>query len=302
MNPYLFILQFFYIVSANAAATIEWGCNINSVSASSGGTPITSEYIFELGSFDNSFVLLDRSTWAGAWQVFDRTRYNEEDQAYQKISILQENEAPFETSTQAYVWGYRAGGEVGEWLLYTDSSWRWPNASSIFPVPAQWFIDAATEVLAGAVQPNTELDFQTSLIEEAEPAMSWLEWQALSFSEGQLAMGEYSDWLADPDGDGICNGFEYFFGSNPVVSSRSNAENWSVHNNLLDSYAELRLYHAQSPDANIQLERSSALDTWVDASEDFDELSLEKKWLHLRSKSAVQGDVFYRIALLQNND
>ena len=49
------------------------------------------------------------------------------------------------------------------------------------------------------------------------PPPSFARWQAAHFSQSQLNDPGVSGWAADPDLDGIANGLEYFFNTNPLT-------------------------------------------------------------------------------------
>jgi hypothetical protein len=53
-----------------------------------------------------------------------------------------------------------------------------------------------------------------------QPAWTFARWQASHFSQSQLNNPNVSGWSADPDRDGIRNGLEYFFNTDPLLGIR----------------------------------------------------------------------------------
>jgi hypothetical protein len=51
---------------------------------------------------------------------------------------------------------------------------------------------------------------------QLQPPPTFARWQALHFTEAQRGDSNVSGWTSDPDGDGIRNGLEYFFNTDPL--------------------------------------------------------------------------------------
>ncbi|MFL6514002.1 MAG: DUF642 domain-containing protein [Chthoniobacterales bacterium] len=52
---------------------------------------------------------------------------------------------------------------------------------------------------------------------QLQPANTFANWQGAHFTAAQRSDPSISDWISDPDGDGLRNGLEYFFGTDPLA-------------------------------------------------------------------------------------
>jgi len=57
------------------------------------------------------------------------------------------------------------------------------------------------------------------LVDEVRELLDQQRWLEASFSAQQLAVSNMSGWAADPEGDGLANGFEYLLGLEPASHS-----------------------------------------------------------------------------------
>lgn len=267
MFRYSVLFVILFSLGAQAEVGINWSDAVTIVDIDSSGDSLTSEFIFELGAFEASFDEQDPSTWADAWVALDRTRYRPAAQlaTFQTSSVLMSNSAPFQAGGQVYILGYRPSGPVNEWFLVRNPVWTWPFANPVGPPPFQrnyTLSQSGLEVIAGSVSGN---QFQTDAINEVTPPLSWPQWQQLSFTTEELADPQVSGIAADPDGDGLSNGFEYFIGGDPLVASPSHL------NLILDPLGRETLAVARSSSADLEaiLMESTDLTDWRVAEEHF---------------------------------
>jgi hypothetical protein len=64
---------------------------------------------------------------------------------------------------------------------------------------------------------NADVVIDTVSIVDAPPPGSFADWQAAHFNPSQLNDPQISSWTADPDHDGIANGLEFFFNTDPLA-------------------------------------------------------------------------------------
>src|SRR5690606_23243678 len=105
----------------------------------------------------------------------------------------------------------------GEWILITDSEWRWPAGGTVSP-PVQWSVIEASEAIIGDINdPNGEFHLQTASVPlpsstVPSPSVWWTQYfpEQAESEEG---------WASDPDGDGLPTLLEYAFGTHPDQTS-----------------------------------------------------------------------------------
>jgi hypothetical protein len=256
------------LITAFATATVwssvsvNWASDIHASNEDSEGQALTSDLIFELGSFGSGFVESDKSTWAGAWKALDRVRYHEDDSAFGKTTVFSQNSSDFAIGQRAYIWGFRPSGPVSEWILISDPSWTWPNATSPLSFPRNWLVASATESLVGMINSSGN-QMKTEAITEATPLIPWPSWLAISFDESELSDPLSSGPLADPDQDGLANQLEYFLGGHPKVK---NPSIFKLAVTVVGEEEHIEVNFSPSADLTPQLLQSANLLSWQEVT------------------------------------
>ena len=174
--------------TSSQATTIDWGTYFSSTTYlfDSTGAPLTSEYVFELGSF-GTFVptAANMNDWLTNWKPFDRavdtdgwipssgtvgsSATLESDLTTDNATLSQSN--TFAQGEQAYIWVYK--GTAGspdsssglEWALVTNDSsdanlsddWLFPAPSGHGVLTLDWRIEDATASPFGGLN-DTQYD------------------------------------------------------------------------------------------------------------------------------------------------
>lgn len=120
------------ISSAHAQTTINFTSPAFEIGKDSSGTALDSSYTFALGSF-GAFTPSSSNVedWASNFNVLGSTTWGGFTQ-YSGTGNLTDNDSPFTTSDQGFVWGYNTQtiGASTEWILITNSSWIFPTVGS----------------------------------------------------------------------------------------------------------------------------------------------------------------------------
>ena len=211
----LMSLGWYRAVTSVEARQINWRGLANRDHVASDGKALTMRFVFELGSFRDSFVptAMNRADWAAHWVAMDRTFYQEANRVFTSSVSVTSNVAPFDSGNRAYVWGYDPTAGASEWFLAGKASWTWPSPDSS-ALPLSWTISlTGVEVILGQV--NTDVYLRTALVEAPLPILLPEAWRLMTFSTVELAQPSVSSWEADPDGDGLSNQLEYALASDP---------------------------------------------------------------------------------------
>lgn len=164
------------------ATTINWGTyfSVSSYLYDSSGTPLTDDFVFELGSFGTSFTptVSNIGQWQSNWKVFDRASAplgNGFDSATGTVAASAVLETDFTTDNtslsqlntfaegeHAYIWVYKDSfGNVSpspsfapgfQWALVTNNAgdgtaaddWLFPQPSGHVASTLEWRIEDAT--------------------------------------------------------------------------------------------------------------------------------------------------------------
>ena len=120
-------------ISLRAQTTINFTSQAFEIGKTSTGTALDTSYTFALGSF-GSFVpdSSNIADWASNFTTLGSTTWDEVFTQYSGTGNLVNNNAPFTTSNQGFIWGYNTQviGAATEWILLTNANWTFPTAGS----------------------------------------------------------------------------------------------------------------------------------------------------------------------------
>lgn len=196
------------------AAQVSWGTEAQSTDLDSSGAGLSEEWIFELGAFAPGFTPASSNTsqWKVQWTTASRTAYDEVNRAVAGPRFtFTSNASPYTTTNRGWIWGYHP--RRGEWILFGDTTWRWPSASQP-GLPPAWGTLNARDVIVGTLN-SAGVQMRTAPVAGATPSISWSVWQTLYFNATERTLPAVSGPDADPDGDGLTNAVEYLTGSVP---------------------------------------------------------------------------------------
>lgn len=167
-----------------SASTIFWGSLFNDALYDSNGSPLDSDFTFEVGTFDTTGgwapTVENMSEWAGRWMLFDRaivgSGWNAVDQVVEGTvdhTITGGSSAPeanatavFPEGAQAYLWVYDSQDFVqgSEWALLADFN----KATNIFGnslIPSEQY--EAWQFPDPSLQSGESFDWQTRDLDTA---------------------------------------------------------------------------------------------------------------------------------------
>ena len=229
---------------------------------SDGNQSFTGDFVFELGTFVDSFVPTSGNTreWIEYWVPLSRVNFNTTTQVFSGSAFLSSNEPPFTTSAPVFIWSRnRLAGEV-EWSLVSRTVWSWPdvNAGGIGPNPGgggPTFFTLASSVEADSVIGSTvDGGVQTELLQRDLPYEIWI---TENFDSLQQNDAEIVARTADPESDGRVNLLEFAAGSNPNESGDESSPFAEIE--VLQEFVEIRVARAQEPALQFQLFSSETL-------------------------------------------
>lgn len=151
------------IEPAEAGAQIGWATNAFATNFradgvttfASGGQPV----YFELGAFGPAFnpAVQDFNLWKDAWTPLASAIYNTDDDQVIATSTLTNNNGPFQTGAQAWIWAYTSKELAAstEWLIVAAPSWIWPDKSAPLPVTFSMGDARPSDALIGSVNPSS---------------------------------------------------------------------------------------------------------------------------------------------------
>jgi hypothetical protein len=252
----------FGIASSSAMAqTITWNCDANSVNLSSTGQVIDGRFRFELGVFEGSFVptFANMAEWAAYWRPAQRRSYDSSSRRYAGSYTPQDNSTPFVAGKPSYVWGFSGNAVAGEWILFRNSSWLWPEANPLVPPSAnayEWFAKNA-EVVAevGMIHPSGIPFFMktAAVFNVAPPSTTFIQWR-----DDTLAGESLNGPESDPDHDGSSNLLEFVFDTPP----RSPNPPTSTPIDRVGNYLQITIPRRIDHKAILMIEVSDDLKTW----------------------------------------
>jgi hypothetical protein len=166
---------------SEAAVTIVWDGAVGATALQSDGVSgWTSQFVVDLGVFENGFVptLGNVWDWGGNWLSLGTTNYNpapggDVTSANFSGSVVLENNDLFEAGAQVYMWvrGASLTG-LGEWLLVTDDA---ASDGSDWVIPDTTFSDQTTPAVTWSL--FCEADEQTVVFGGIESGGSGGDWE-----------------------------------------------------------------------------------------------------------------------------
>ena len=187
------------------AQPIIWSSAPQEVNQDSSGEAMDAGFTFELGVFRNGFVptMENLAQWTDEWVPAASVAYSSEFNRFSGVTNVT-NQAPFNVGTAAWIFGFRNATAANEWILFRGTSWTWPLANPISPLPFTWNTNGADQVVIGSVTPGGPV------LMRSESVSTWPQWQA-----AELAGEPLNGPNDDPDGDGLPNLIEFALGTPP---------------------------------------------------------------------------------------
>jgi hypothetical protein len=237
--------------------TIYYGCTPGaSHLQASNGQNLRHDAMIEVGAFTVGFdpTAANRSSWKNNWTPLSRANYNTATNYFNGRIDLSSNTAPFTTSNKIWVWVF---DRSGNWALYTNAAWTWPNTSpSPFPagLPLQCYTPGATIVRAGTINGAAEIVCE-QVNDGASPAITYTQWATLMLPSGAQAKNQ------DFDNDGQSNFYEYAMGSN-ALDRNSRAEDVKVAIYSGQKYLSASISKGWTSGVTYVVELSNNLQSW----------------------------------------
>lgn len=201
------------IAAVHAQQTIILSSRPHAVNLTSGGSPMSSSFNFELGVFVGTFVPTAQNTaeWAVNWRSAKSAAYSYSSNAKRFAGdfVVTSNVTPFTTGKAAYIWGSQGTAEKGEWVLFRANSWSWPSANGFDNV--EWLAENATAVLGeinSSGSPHLMKSVAIANSIPVPPKETWGQWQAANLAGKEKILPN-----EDADGDGMANILEFAFGT-----------------------------------------------------------------------------------------
>ena len=245
------------------AGGVDWNSTFFQTNTTSTGAPLDDAWVFELGAFVSGFTPTSANTasWATNWRPAQRIFYNITTQGFASSYDVLSNAAPFNTNALGYIWGHNCSVISGQWLLVSNSTWKWPLAGGV-NVPVQWSMNGATNIIVGQVN-GTGFHMKMAPVANSPlPTISPTEWKSLRFSAVDLLDPVISGWNADPDNDGMNNLIEYALGRDPQAATRIWEPTLSWHTVGANKYLKLSAPRCGYSQATTAIEVSGNLQSW----------------------------------------
>ncbi len=237
-----------------ATATVQYLCNIGGGHLKANGQPLGADTFVEVGAFKVGFdpTPANRPLWKENWHALQRVMYDAQNQFFDGSANLTNNNTPFTTTNKIWFWIFDLSGN---WTLYSNTNWTWPNALLPGGPPVALTPADANITRAGTVSVSNP-EIVCELVTNAPPpGVTYTQWSELTLPLG--ARGKTTDY----DGDGQNNLVEYAFGTNPAsagsVSAVVKVKNYSGSNHLA---AEIQKYWAI--DVTYTVQWSDTLSQW----------------------------------------
>lgn len=245
------------LLSAVHAETVKWFSDPARVNLDSAGTPMDGGFEFQLGAFKDGFepTASNAAQWSAKWVVADTTDYNATNALFDSQLELTSNAAPFTVNGKAWVWGIRNTPTGSEWILFRNTSWKWPSAGSGGPPSPPsifWNTKDANEVVLGAIHASG-----SPFLMQSVAISSYAQWSADALA-GEALNGPNDD----PDHDGVSNLLEFVFGASPLVAGPPLAAMGSWFESGGQQYLQLTIPRRRDRLALFAVEVSENLSLW----------------------------------------
>lgn len=185
--------------------TVNFSTAVNGGHLKANNQPLGSDTFIELGAFTPGFAptSLNRASWKQNWNPLARRAYNAQTQYFSGSANITTNTTPYTTTNKAWVWVF---DRSGNWALYSDNSWTWPDTSGT-ALPLDCNPGSANIVVAGQVNATNPRIVCELVTDAPSPGVTYTQWADLVLPEG--SRGQTTDY----DGDGQNNFIEYAFGT-----------------------------------------------------------------------------------------
>lgn len=247
------------------AGAVNWNSSLFQTNLTSAGGAMDDSFVFELGAFDltDGFTPTSANTdqWAARWRPAQRNFYNPTTRLFSGSYEVASNATPFGTNQKGYIWGHHCSGHNGEWILLTNTNWKWPLVGGTNPAVA-WTVGNSQTPIVGQIN-GSGFHMRTSAVgDKPLPPINPADWRSLRFSASDLLNASISGWNADPDNDGMPNLLEYATGCNPKSATRvwRPAPEWQVIGG--SRYLKLSMPHCAYSQASVVIEVSGDLLNW----------------------------------------
>lgn len=174
-------------------------------------TPLGADTFVEIGAFTPGFTptALNRASWAVNWTALKRVRFDAVFGFFDGAANLLNNNSPFLTTNNVWVWVYDGSGQ---WCVYGRDTWKWPDANSFFPPTGIGYTPSQANIaVAGSVSSTTPRLVCEQVTDAASPSVSYADWATLwGLPAGSAGKAQ------DADKDGRSNLYEYALGGLPL--------------------------------------------------------------------------------------
>jgi hypothetical protein len=190
------------------AGTIAWFSDPLQTNLDGSQVPMDAGFHFELGVFSDGFVPTRQNVtqWAARWVAAGSTDYQPATRRFTGLQAVADNNSPFLAGTRAWIFGYRVTPTGTDMILLRNTAWLWPAPDPFNPIPLEWNVAAADQVVLGSLGTGG-----SPFLMRSARVQFFTQWQA------ELLAGEpLAGPRDDPDGDGSPNLLEFVFGTPPM--------------------------------------------------------------------------------------
>jgi hypothetical protein len=170
--------------------------------------PLGADCMVEIGAFTVGFNPANqpRDTWQANWHPLKRVQYDAQSLEFDGVANYDSNAAPYTTSNRIWVWIY---DRSGNWCVYGNTAWFWPNTSFPSGPPLECAPEYANVSLAGSTGTSSPWITCELVTDASSPRVTFPQWAELTLPVGFRTKG------GDYDNDGQNNLMEYALGSDP---------------------------------------------------------------------------------------